>query len=282
MTGTPMPAELQGVDARLRSAAADAAWPATPDLRDAVLARIATVPSADGATAPSPRQAPAAQTSVVRRAARPRLPLVRALVLAILALIALAGVAAALGFRLPGLDIVFVDRVPTASGATGPGVGRAEMLVGSPVPLAEAREGDVPAVRLPAALPEPTTAWVLGSGEDRIVTVAWAAKEGEPSIEETGLALVLTVAPGGVDRAFLQKSLGPGSTIELARIGDDSGWWIGGANHELFIVDPDGNVGPLASRLAGDVLVFARDGTVYRLESALGRDATIAIAETLR
>ena len=38
----------------------------------------------------------------------------------------------------------------------------------------------------------------------------------------------------------------------------------------------------MASRLAGDVLVFERDGTVYRLESALGRDATLAIAETLR
>ena len=270
MTGTPMPAELQGVDARLRAAATEAAWPATPDLRDAVLARLAT-PSV-----------PAAPTRAPRPAGRPRLPLVRALVLAILALIALAGVAAALGFRIPGLDIVFVDRIPNASGATGPGVDRAEVLVGSPVPMAEARDGDRPTVQLPAALPEPTTAWVLGSGDERIVTVAWAAKEGEPTIGDTDLALVLTMAPGGLNRDFLQKSLGPGSTIELANVGEASGWWIGGAQHELFIVHPDGNVGPLESRLAGDVLVFTRDGTVYRLESALGRDATIAIAETLR
>src|SRR5262245_11528778 len=138
MTGTPMPADLQGVDARLRAAATAAAWPATPDLRDAVLARI-VVPS------PSPDAPPRPRTT-----GRPRLSIVRALVLALLALIALAGVAAALGFRIPGLDIVFVDRIPTASGATGPGVERAAILVGSPVPIAEAREGgDRPLVQLP-------------------------------------------------------------------------------------------------------------------------------------
>jgi hypothetical protein len=280
MSGTRMPVELRAVDARLRDAAADAAWPASPDLRDAVLARIAAGPAT---TAVPERPAPAHHAAQAPRGTRPRLSFARALVLAILALIALAGVAAALGFRLPGLDIVFVDRIPTASGATGPGVDRAELLVGSPVPIAEALEGgERPAIRLPDALPAPTTAWVLGSGSDRIVTVAWAAKEGEPSIQQSGLAFVLTMAPGGLDRQFLQKSLGPGSTIELARVGDDIGWWIGGARHELFIIDPDGQVAPLESRLAGDVLVFARDGTVYRLESALGKDATMAIAVTLR
>ena len=274
MSGTPMPVELTGVDARLRAAATDATWPAAPDLRDAVLARIAATPATRATTA---------VPGAARPAPRPRLSFARALVLAILALIALAGVAAALGFRLPGLDIVFVDRIPTASGATGPGVDRAELLLGSPVPIADAvAGGERPAVRLPAALPPPTTAWVLGSGEERIVTVAWAAKEGEPSIQASGLALVQTMAPGRLDRQFLQKALGPESTIELAKVGDDIGWWIGGASHELFIVNPDGDVGPLESRLAGDVLVFARDGTVYRLESALGKDATIAIAETLR
>jgi hypothetical protein len=38
----------------------------------------------------------------------------------------------------------------------------------------------------------------------------------------------------------------------------------------------------LRSALAGDTLVFARDGTLYRLESALGREATIAMAESMR
>ena len=60
------------------------------------------------------------------------------------------------------------------------------------------------------------------------------------------------------------------------------GWWISGAVHELLFQRPDGNAGTLPTRLVGDTLVFSRDDTLYRFESALGKDATIAIAETLR
>jgi hypothetical protein len=45
---------------------------------------------------------------------------------------------------------------------------------------------------------------------------------------------------------------------------------------------PDGTAGVLSAALAGDTLVFTRDGTLYRLESALGRDATLAIAASMR
>jgi hypothetical protein len=48
------------------------------------------------------------------------------------------------------------------------------------------------------------------------------------------------------------------------------------------VLRPDGTAGILTSRLAGDTLVFARDGTLYRLESALGRDPTLEIAASLR
>ena len=45
---------------------------------------------------------------------------------------------------------------------------------------------------------------------------------------------------------------------------------------------PDGSTDIVTSRLAGDTLVFVRDGTLYRIESALGRDATLGVAESLR
>jgi hypothetical protein len=35
------------------------------------------------------------------------------------------------------------------------------------------------------------------------------------------------------------------------------------------------------SALAGDTLLFARDGTLYRLVSALGMDATLDIARSM-
>ena len=45
---------------------------------------------------------------------------------------------------------------------------------------------------------------------------------------------------------------------------------------------PDSTIGVLRAAIAGDTLVFARDGTLYRLESSLGRDATIDVARSMR
>jgi hypothetical protein len=88
--------------------------------------------------------------------------------------------------------------------------------------------------------------------------------------------------PGGTNDALLKKLVARSSSIDPVSVGGDRGWWISGAPHEIFVTRPDGDVDMVMSALAGDTLVFARDGTLYRLESALGRDATIAIAEGLR
>ncbi len=249
----------QRLEALLRSAAEDdAAWPPTPDLRGVVIARIAEVAAPGGTERP---------------VARPRIRLVRALLVALLALLVLAGVATALGFRLPGLDIVFVERLPPAG--TG-------LDLGSPVTLDEARDGEPPRILVPAALPEPATAFVLGTGERRIVTLAWRATPGEPVLPGTDLSVAVTAVAGRTDQTFLTKLLGPGTTIEPVAVGDDRGWWIAGAPHDLLVKRPGGAVDLIASRLAGDTLVFARGGTLYRIESALGRDATVVLAASLR
>lgn len=240
-------------EALLRDAAAAAAWPVTPDLRAGVLARIAARP------VPSSR-------SRFRPAAR-------ALVLALLALVVLAGVAGALGYRLPGLDLLFVERLPPAG--TG-------LDLGSPVPLGEASAIDRPRVLVPGDLREPDAAWVLGTGDQRIVTLAWRAAAGQPALAGSDLALTVMAVPGDTEAGLIQKLLGQGTTIEAVTVNGDHGWWIAGAPHEILVKRPDGTVGVLRAALAGDTLVFARDGTLYRLESTLGRDATLAVAGSLR
>ena len=222
-----------------------------------------------------------------RRRRRPpadaRLRPVAALAFALLALLVVAGVAAGLGFRLPGLDIVFVDRLPSAAapGSLPPAAGRG-LDLGSPVPLAEAAGVAAPRVLLPAALPPPETAYVIGTGDRRIVTLAWRAEPGQGTIPSSDLALTLMAVPGGTNDSLIKKLVSPGTSIDFVTVGGDRGWWISGARHEFFVEQPDGDVGMVDSAIAGDTLVFARDGTLYRLESALGRDATIAIAESLR
>ncbi len=266
------------VEALLRTAATDATWPATPDLREAVLARIAAG-SAAAAGLPTGAGSPTAGLDIAgvapawSPAPRPRIRLVRALAVALVALLLLAGVAAALGYRLPGLDILFVDRLPPAG--TG-------LDLGSAVPLSEARNAESPRVLVPATLPDPATAFVLGNGDRRIVTLAWRAASGEAVLPGTDLSLAIMAVAGDTNEGFLTKLLGPGTTIEPVTVDGSRGWWISGAPHDLLVSRPDGTIGVLSSRLAGDTLVFSRDGTLYRLESALGRDATLAMAASLR
>lgn len=266
----------QRLEALLRSAADDAAWPPTPDLRAAVVARIEALPRAGAvagsggaaASAVAERQGPGS-----RRWLQPRRRLGPALVFALVALLVVAGIAAALGLGLPGVSIERVDRLPPAG--TG-------FDLGSPVPLAEARNEEPPRILVPAALPEPATAYVAGAGHRRVVTLAWRASPGEPVIAGTDLRLAIMALPGRTDEGFLSKMLGPGTTIEPVTVGGDRGWWIAGAPHELLVLRPDGTADIMASRLAGDTLLFARDGTLYRLESSLGRDTTLAIAASMR
>ena len=51
--------------------------------------------------------------------------------------------------------------------------------------------------------------------------------------------------------------------------------------HEFFYLDADGEPQPDTARLAANTLLWERDGVTYRLESALDRDAALAIARQL-
>ncbi len=188
------------------------------------------------------------------------------------ALLVIAGVATALGYRLPGLDILFVERLPPAG--TG-------LDLGSPAALDDVLGLERPSVRLPASLPKPEAAFVLGTGDRSIVTVAWRAEGDQPTLAGSDLALTLMAVAGKVDESLIRKLLGPETTIEPVTVGGDRGWWISGAPHEILVLRDDGSVGLVRSAIVGDTLVFARGGTLYRLESALGRDATIAIAQSM-
>ena len=48
--------------------------------------------------------------------------------------------------------------------------------------------------------------------------------------------------------------------------------------HEFLYLDANGNPQPDTARLAANTLLWERDGVTYRLESALDRDAALALA----
>ncbi len=272
------------LEVRLREAALGADWPPTPDLRSAVTARIASSPigigasSSAGSGASSSRPAGLFDRAVPRRRAiRPAVRSILVLAVAAVLLLLLAGIAAALGFRLPGFEAERVASLPPASASPL----SSSLGLGKAIPLADALALDRPRVLLPATSGAPDGVFELGAGDLRIVTLTFRAAPGAPTLAGADLALTLMAVPGSEEDPLVQKLLGPGTTIEPVTVGGVAGWWIAGAPHEILIRQPDGTVGVLHSALAGDTLVFARDGTLYRLESALGRDSTLAVAASM-
>jgi hypothetical protein len=272
MTG----AEGTRLEAMLARAKADAEWPPTPDLRDAVVRRIDVPDAPDLRSAVLARIDRRAGASAAGRQGRERpgrVRLVWAIGLAALLLIALAGVAAGLGFRLPGFELVRVESIPPAG---------AGLDLGRPITIDEARAVERPRVRLPAALRPPDAAYRLPLADGSIVTLAWRAAPGEPTLAGSDLALTLMAVPGDTDEGLIRKIATGATSVEPVTVGADRGWWIAGAPHEILIRGPGGSVDVLRAAIAGDTLVFARDGTLYRLESSLGRDETVRIAQSLR
>jgi hypothetical protein len=255
------------VERLLTAAASEAAWPATPDLRAAVLARI------EAPAAPDLR--PTVLTRIGDGTPSRRRPVraLRPLVLAAILLLGLAGLAIGLGFGLPGLDIRQVDRTPPAGGG---------LDLGSPVPIADVLALEQPRVLLPSALPPPDAAFELGVADRRIVSLAWRASPDGPALAGTDVALTLMAIPGRTNEALITKAAGPGTRLEPIEVDGDRGWWITGAPHEIMVQQADGDIGVLRAAVVGDTLVFERDGTLYRLESALGKAATVEIARSLQ
>ena len=110
----------------------------------------------------------------------------------------------------------------------------------------------------------------------------WPASSTLPALREPGVGLRLSQSRGSLEPDYFQKVLDQGTTIETVRVDGVTGWWISGAPHEIVYVNDRGDPVFDSRRSVGDTLLWARGDVTYRIESALGRAATIALAETLR
>jgi hypothetical protein len=215
-------------------------------------------------------------------------PARRALVLAIVALLVLATVAAAVVFGVPGIRLVFSEPpgsppatvAPGSSPSVPPGAPGSSLDLGDPVAL-DALDGRAPfPVRVPAdpAVGEPAAAYVSDRGE---VSLVWAPGEALPATVDPGIGLLLMEFRGTVEPAGINKIIGSGVRVETVRVGGARGYWIAGDPHFYFYETPEGEMVEDSRRWVGDALIWADDGVTYRLETSLGRNAAIRIAETL-
>jgi hypothetical protein len=232
------------LDAALAALATQIEFPATPDLRPEVAARLAAPPRRSWFA-----------------------PLPRAVALALIGLLVLATAAAALVLVVPGLRLTLVPEVPAEPLANRLGLGR-EVPVGTVDAFA------------PEALGTPDEAYVIGDGA--IVSLVYAASGDLQELDGTGIGLLVQAIEGALEREQVEK-LVPEVAATLTEVSVDGspGYWISGPPHLLRYLGPDGEARAEATRLVGDALVWERGGTLYRIESGIGLDETLRIAESI-
>jgi hypothetical protein len=74
------------------------------------------------------------------------------------------------------------------------------------------------------------------------------------------------------------KAAGAGTRIEELSIDGEPGFWLSGAPHEFAFITPDHEFRTQRLRLAGDTLIWNRDGVLLRLEGAPSKERALQIA----
>jgi hypothetical protein len=267
------------LEAAMRSLGRDIAFPATPDLAATVRMRLAQ------------------QSPVQPRAPWFSLPLwPRVVAAAVLAVVVLLGAAAAVSpdarqaiaqrLGLRGVAITHVEELPTptaeparvaTSTPSPPGAG---LNLGTRMELEQARGLVGFPLLVPSGLGQPDAVYVFNTNQ---VSLVYAPRADLPQAPQSiSVGLLVTEFRATLDETLFQKGVPPGGRLEEVRVGANRGFWISGVPHSFFYRDPSGNVQQDRSRLAGNTLLWEQNGLTLRLESALERDESIRIAESLR
>jgi hypothetical protein len=222
-------------------------------------------------------------------------PARRALILALVAVLVVAAIAGAVGLGLPGLHIILGEvprSVPPSLAPTlVPGHSPTPEGLGASLGLGEALDSTNPAdldaragfpVRLPAdpRLGPPQAVYVDRARGGQ-VTLLWATDVDLPATLEPAVGLLLSEFEGTINEGYFTKVIGATTTLERVRVSGKLGYWLSGDPHFFSWQGPNGLVDD-PRRWIGDVLVWADGPITYRLETSLGHDEAIRIAESLR
>jgi hypothetical protein len=267
---------VSDLEATLAGLSSHVEWPETPDLAARVRARLDETPAP---VALRPRR------SAFRPRLRPRLRVAAVLLVVLLVagtLAVLPGPRAAIAGFL-GIGPVRITRDPGAvlppavPSQLGEGLG-----LGRRVTVGQALAATGRPVPVPARLGAPDAVWLDETVPGGAVTIVYRPRPGLPADGPTGLGLLLTQLPGRIERAiYLKKVASAGTTVREVRVGTAAGLWIEGDLHGLFYVGRDLTDREEPNRLAGNTLLWERDGLVYRVEAQTSADAALAIAASL-
>jgi hypothetical protein len=220
-----------------------------------------------------------------RRRLLPAAGLRRALALALVGLLVLAGGVFA---AVPSVR----DAVLEFFGLQGATVERRERLpappelrplrLGERMTIADASDvlGFKPLV--PAEPGEPDAVYVRRDIPGAELSLAYRPRPGLPEAKATGLGLLVSEFRGDLVPEFIGKLAGEATEIEELTLDGERAIWIEGAAHFFFYRRPDGVSSERTLRLAANVLLLERGDMLVRLEGAFGLERAKQIAASLR
>ncbi|HZS86373.1 MAG TPA: hypothetical protein VFE42_02645 [Chloroflexota bacterium] len=209
------------------------------------------------------------------RPVRPSLRgLVRRLALALLALAALAGgvlvaspdarSAVASWFDLQGVVFLYRPVPPHPPSSVGAPLGLGQRLI-------------LPSV----GAPDEVYLEALSQGTQ--VSLVYRPRPGLPAVAGSRVGLLLTEARGWFEHNPVYfKGLEPGTRVAEVRVNGVPAYWLTGKPHLFWYTDASGTPTMERIRLAGNTLLWARNGLIFRLESALSLKQALRIAESVR
>jgi len=246
--------DVDRLESRLTELAREIEWPPTPDLRARVRERIGR---------------------------RFRRGLAVMLVAAAIALAFGTQVAVAHYLQLRGATVRSVPSLPSPSASPTGDVGQRYSLGSRYDSLKEAAKaaGFTPAV--PSALGPPDDVYYRPDGG--VITLVYRPRPGLPPSVDPEVGALVMEARGQVGQPSFGKLQGPGSSVQEVAVGGHAGYWISGAPHGFFFYEAGhGRTSTDSLRLAGNALIWNRDGLVLRIESSLGKEGTIRLGQSLR
>lgn len=214
------------------------------------------------------------------RRATPRMalaPLATALVIVVAALAlssdARARAAEILGLR--GVQIVQVAQTPSPTPVAA--TPRANTF-GVPTTLEQAHNEAGAVAPLDPQLGPPDEVYLDGASTLRRATLVYRVRPGIPVSPQAGVSALVVEFRGTVDQNVMGKAAGPGTTVEPVTVEGSRGYWIAGSPHQFFYLDAYGNFVQESLRLAGNTLVWERNGMIYRLEAQVSKEDALRIA----
>lgn len=246
------------LDRELLALRDDVLWPATPDLAAAVQARVVAEPR--------PGRAPRAW---LPRRLMPALVVVLVVLVAFGALLAASpGVRATLRdwLGIGAVAVKRVDRLPDLSTAR-------QLALGKRVTAAQAERHLGHPVASVRALGAPDAIYAGDAVVPAEVSLVYVARPGLPP-GTAGIGALLDEIEGD-QLPFIEKLVDARVKIVQVDVNGARGVFIAG-RHALVLPDQ------LKPRLAGNTLLWVRDGITYRLETALGVQAALRLGRSVR